>query len=68
MLGHFAGRKVAMTEAEENFAYWVQSYANDLAKNRDPSEFGMRWMAHQIEEWRETVEAQRSPEAAADAD
>jgi hypothetical protein len=45
-----------MSEAEENFAYWVESYATDLANGRDPCEFGMKWMAHQIEEWREAVE------------
>ena len=34
----------AMNEAEENFSYWVKAYAEDLAKGRDPSEFGMKWI------------------------
>jgi hypothetical protein len=46
-----------MSEAEENYAYWVKSYADDLARGRDPSEFGMQWIRHQIAEWREAVEA-----------
>lgn len=49
-----------MSEAEGNFAYWVQAYAEDLAKNRDPNDFGMRWMHGQIVQWREAVEAERA--------
>lgn len=48
------------TEAEENYAYWVKSYAEDLAANRDPDNFGMQWMRKQIAEWREIVEAERA--------
>lgn len=48
-----------MTEAEENYAYWVKSYADDLARGRDPCEFGMSWMLHQIDEWRLAVEVER---------
>jgi hypothetical protein len=50
----------AMTEAEENFAYWVESYATDLANGRDPTEFGMKWMAYQIKIWGDTVETERN--------
>ena len=45
-----------MTDAEETLFYWKQAYADDLAKNRDPAEFGMRWMAYQIAEWEAAVE------------
>lgn len=47
------------TEAEENYAYWVKSYADDLIKGRDPCQFGMRWMYHQIVEWEEAINAER---------
>ena len=46
-----------LTEAQENFAYWVQAYNEDLAKGRDPCEFGMRWMAGQIEQWRKAADS-----------
>lgn len=47
-----------MTEAEENYAYWVAVYAEDLTRGRDPTEFGMKWMQGQITQWRETVESE----------
>ena len=46
-------------EAEANFAYWTEAYATDLLRGRDPNEFGMRWMAHQIAEWRDEAERQK---------
>lgn len=41
--------------AKENLEYWERSYADDIARGRDPSDFGMRWMSAQIETWRKVV-------------
>ena len=49
-----------MTEAEEALSYWEKTHADDLAKGRDPCDFGMSWMRHQISEWEKTVNSEKS--------
>ncbi len=46
-----------LEEAEKNYEYWLEQYSKDLRKGREPWQFGMQFMANQIELWRKEVDS-----------
>lgn len=53
--------------ARDNAKYYQHCYNEDLEAGRDPSQFGMRWMLHQVKLWKKEEEKLTRDDAAHDA-
>lgn len=48
-------RRELPSKAEENLAYYRSVYRDEIERGREPWEFGMKWLQHQIDEWQVAV-------------